>query len=79
MNVFERVASMIRDHWSRSWRLAEVYDNNFDTGLIRVEYEGVQDTAGYRYLASYTPNDGDVVLMVRVGDKWLILGELAAL
>lgn len=78
MNIFERVQRLIDQAFREDRRIAVVWDNAVGTGLIAVEYDGAQDPTGYRYLGAL-PAEGDTVLMIRFGGKWVILGELAAL
>lgn len=50
----------------------------YTTGKPTVQFDGETSPSAkqYPYLASYTPVAGDRVLLVRVGNSWVIQGKI---
>jgi hypothetical protein len=63
---------------SRKNRLATVKTAP-SSGLVGVQFDGDENQSGggFAYLASYTPSVNDRVLMVPVGNSYVIQGKLS--
>lgn len=53
---------------------------SYTTGKPTVQFDGESSasTKQYPYLASYTPVAGDRVLLVRIGNSWVIQGKIVS-
>lgn len=57
--------------------LATVTGTSGTSVLVQFDAEGSASTKPYKRLASYTPANGDRVLLLRSGSTWVVLGKLA--
>lgn len=57
-------------------RLATVTGGGGDSVLVRFDGETVASTRSYKRVATYFPQSGDRVLMIRVGSTWVVGGKI---
>ena len=62
---------------NNEYRLASVV-SLFSTGHPKIKFDGEESASEkkYSYLASYTPQSGDRVFLVRVSGTYIILGKV---
>ncbi|MFP5109626.1 hypothetical protein ACSU6B_23150 [Neobacillus sp. C211] len=59
-----------------TFKLGQI-DSTYISGRPRIVFEGESQASlkAYPYLSSYTPKAGDVVLLARVGNSYIVLGK----
>ncbi|WP_306010529.1 hypothetical protein [Bacillus sp. MMSF_3328] len=66
----------ILNNMDTTFKLGQI-DPAYSSGRPRIIFEGETATSvkAYPYLSSYTPVAGDVVLLARVGNSYIVLGK----
>jgi hypothetical protein len=66
----------VLNNMDTTFKLGKI-DANYTSGRPRIIFEGETDPSikAYPYLSSYTPVAGDVVLLARVDNTYVILGK----
>lgn len=76
MNLVEQVAGMIDAAFRSRTFVATCKGTSGANVLIRRTGQAADDAQAYPKLASYTsPTNGDVVIVQRVGDSYIVLGK----